>query len=186
VGDGRLLGSARRVDVAGRLVAPAFAASVRGLGARSWLTPEALVDVGRLGVARLLWHVASSDRLQALAHAGALAAPGRPSVEIVDANAPAMLLEIGATPGAPASASVEAALDALCRGSWRPGAAGRPLAALLGELAGAESGASSPLVAPDARASLLVLRSRGDVALDLSSLDLEVVFIDGREPGGSR
>ena len=186
VGDGRLLGSARRVDVAGRLVAPAFAASVRGLGARSWLTPEALDAVGRLGVARLRWHVAPADRHQALAHAGAQAAPGRPSVEVVDTNAPASLLEIGSTPGPPACASVEAALDALCRGTWRARAAGRPLAALLGQLAGAQSVASSPLVAPDASASLLVLRPREGVALDASSVDLEVVFIDGREPAGPR
>ena len=186
VGDGRLLGFARRVDVAGRLVAPAFAASVRGLDARSWLTPEALVAVGRLGVARVRWHVPPADRPQALAHAGRQAAPGRPSVEVVDADAPASLLEIGSAPAAPSSASVEAALDAICRGSWRARAAGRPLAALLGDLAGADPDASSPLVGPDARASLLVLHPREDVALDAFSVDLEAVFIDGREPGGSR
>jgi hypothetical protein len=186
VGDGRLLGSARRVDVAERLVAPAFAASVRGLDARSWLTPEALVSMGRLGVARLRWHVAPVDRLQALAHAGALAASGRPSVDVADENAPAGLLEISSTPGAPASTSVEAALDALCGSSWRARAAGRTLGTLLGELTGAESEASSPLLAPDARASLLVLCPREGAALDLSSVDLEAVFIDGREPGGSR
>ena len=43
-----------------------------------------------------------------------------------------------------------------------------------------------PLVAPDTRASLVVLRPREGVALDASSVDLEAVFIDGREPGGSR
>jgi hypothetical protein len=186
VGDGRLLGSARRVDAAERLVAPAFAASVRGLDARSWLTPEALVGMGRLGVARRRWHVAPVDRLQALAHAGALAASGRPSVDVADEDATASLLEISSTPGAPASTSVEAALDALCGDSWRARAAGRTLGALLGALTGAESDASSPLLAPDARASLLVLRPREGAALDLSSVDLEAVFIDGREPGGSR
>ena len=46
--------------------------------------------------------------------------------------------------------------------------------------------ASSPVVAPDARASLLVLRPRADLGLDASSVDLEAVFIDGREPGGAR
>ena len=186
VGDGRLIGSARRIDVAGRLVVPAFAASVRGLDARSWLTAETLAAVGRLGVARLRWHVAPVDRPQALAHAGRQAAPGRPSVEVVDPDAPASLLEIGSAPGVPSSASVEAALDALGQGSWRAVAAGRPLALLLGELAGAGPDASAPLVAPDARASLLVLRPREDAGLDASSVDLEAVFIDGREPGGSR
>ena len=186
VGDGRLLGSARRIDVAGRLLAPAFSASVRGIDARSWLTPEALLAMGRLGVARLRWHVALTDQPQALAHAGRLTAPGRPALEVVDADAPASLLEIGSAPAAPSSASIEAALDALSRRSWRARAAGRPLAVLLGELAGAHPDASSPLVAPDARASLLVLHPREEAALDASSLDLEAVFIDGREPGGSR
>jgi len=186
VGDGRLLGSARRIDVAGRLVVPAFVASVRGLDARSWLTAEALAAVGRLGVARLRWHVTPADRPAALAHAESLTALGRPALEVVDAGAPASLLGIGAAPAAPSSASVEAALDALGRGSWRASAAGRPLAALLGELAGAGPDASAPLVAPDARASLLVLRPREGVALDASSVDIEWVLIDGREPGGAR
>jgi hypothetical protein len=186
VGDGRLLGSARRIDVAGRLVVPAFVASVGGLDARSWLTAEALAAVGRLGVARLRWHVTPADRPAALAHAEGLTAPGRPALEVVDAGAPASLLGIGAAPAAPSSASVEAALDALGRGSWRASAAGRPLAAILGELAGAGPDASAPLVAPDARASLLVLRPREGVALDASSVDLESVLIDGREPGGAR
>jgi len=186
VGDGRLIGSARRIDVAGRLVVPAFVASVRGLDARSWLTAETLAAVGRLGVARLRWHVTPVDRPEALAHAESLTAPGRPALEVVDAGAPASRLAIGAAPAAPSSASVEAALDALGRGSWRASAAGKPLAAILGELAGAGPDASAPLVAPDARASLLVLRPREDAGLDASSVDLEAVFIDGREPGGSR
>ena len=66
-------------------------------------------------------------------------------------------------------------------------AAGRSLGELLGELAGGEHAAAGrPLVAPDARASLVVLRPREDGALDAARLDLETVFVDGREPGGSR
>jgi hypothetical protein len=186
VGDGRLLGSARRVDVADRLLAPAFSASVRGLGARSWLTAETLVAAARLGVARLAWHVAPAERPEALAHAAGLERPGRPSIEVVDAGAPAGLLELAAPPGAPSSPALESALDALTRGSWRARAAGRPLGALLAELAGAGPGVASPLVAVDARASLVVLRPREDGALDAARLDLEAVFIDGREPGGAR
>ena len=186
VGDGRLLGAARRVDVAGRLVAPGFVASVRGLAACSWLTPEALVAVGRLGVARLRWHVAPAERLEALAHAGRLVAPGRPSLEVVELEAPASLLEIGSPPDTPPSPSVESALDALTRRSWRSPAAGRPLDILLGELAGAGPDVSGPLIAPDARASLVVLRPRDDRTLDAGRLDLEAVFIDGREQGGAR
>ena len=186
VGDGRLLGTARRDDVAGRLVAPAFTASVRGLAARSWLTAEALDAAGRLGVARLRWHVAPADRPEAMAHAERLTAPGRPPLEVVDAGAPASLLEVASPPGAPSSPAVESALDALTRGTWRALAAGRSLGELLGDLAGVPAAAGAPLVAPDTRASLVVLRPREGKALDASSVDLEAVFIDGREPGGSR
>jgi len=185
VGDGRLLGTARRIDVAGGVMAPAFTASVRGLGARSWLTPEALVAMGRLGVVRLRWHVAPVERPEALAHAGPLAAPGSPSIEVVDRDAPASLLEIPSPPGAPATPTVASALDALTHGSWRERAAGRPLAALLGDLAG-EGDSSYPLVAPDTRASLVVLRPREEGALDAGRLELEAVFVDGRAPGGAR
>jgi hypothetical protein len=181
VGDGRLLGTARRVDVSGRLVVPAFAASVRGLGARAWLDAPALAAIGRLGVARLLWQVAPAARPEALAHAGRLAAPGRPTIDVEDEGAPSSLLEIPARPGPPASASLDAALDALTSGAWRARAAGRPLAGLLGDLAGAGA-AGDPLVAPDARASLVVLRPREEGAQDAGRLDLEKVFIDGREP----
>jgi hypothetical protein len=186
VGDGRLLGTARRVDVAGRLVVPALAASVRGLAARSWLTAETLAAVGRLGVARLRWHVAPADRPEALAHAERLTAPGRPALEVVDAGASASLLEIASPPAVPSSPAVESALDALTGGTWRSRAAGRSLGELLADLAGAGAPAAGPLVAPDTRASLVVLRPREEDALDAGRLDLEAVFIDGREPGGRR
>jgi hypothetical protein len=186
VGDGRLLGTARRIDVAGRVMVPAFTASARGLGARSWLTQDVLVAMGRLGLARLRWHVAPVERPGALAHAGPLAAPGSPSVEVVDLDAAASLLEIPSAPGTPASPSVESALDALTHGSWREKAAGRPLAALLGDLAGEGSGDSGPLVAPDTRASLVILRPREEGALDPGRLEVEAVFVDGREPGAAR
>jgi len=186
VGDGRLLGSARRVDVTGRLVAPAFAASVRGLAARSWLTAETLAAAARLGVARLRWHVAPADRPEALEHAESLTAAGRPPLEVVGAGAPASLLEIASPPGSPSSPAVESALDALTRGTWRAGAAGRSLGELLADLAGAGTPAGGPLVAPDTRASLVVLRPRRDAGLDASTVDLEAVFLDGREPEGAR
>ena len=186
VGDGRLLGSGRREDVAGRLVAPAFAASVSGIAARSWLTAETLAATGRLGVARLRWHVAPLDRPEALEHAARLTAPGRPALEVVDAGASASLLEVISPPGEPSSATIEAALDGLTHGSWRARAAARSLGDLLGELAGAGTPLGAPLIAPDTRASLVILRPHADAALDASSIDLESVFIDGREPGGSK
>lgn len=185
VGDGRLLGTARRVDVAGRLLVPAFTASVRGLGARSWLVPETLAAVGRLGVARLRWHVTPVDRPQAVAHAERLASPGTPAIAVVDDSAPASLLEVPSAPGTPGSASVDSALDALTGGSWRTKAAGRTLAALLGDLAG-EGPGSYPLLAPDTRASLVVLRPREEGDLDAARLEIEAVFVDGRAPGEAR
>jgi hypothetical protein len=137
-------------------------------------------------VARLRWHVSPVDRPEAVAHAGSLATPGSPSVEVVDMEAPASLLEIPSPPGTPASPTVESALDALTRGSWREGAAGRTLAALLGDLAGEGPSDSGPLVAPDTRASLVVLRPREEGALDAGRLEIEAVFVDGREPGAAR
>ncbi len=184
VGDGRILGTARRVGVAGRLIVPAFTASVRGLGARSWLTPEALVAIGRLGVARLRWHVAPLERPEAVAHAGGLDAPGRSAIEVVDAGAPGDLLEVAAPPGPPSASTLEAALDALTSASWRGKAAGRSLAGLLGDLAG-EASSPGPIVAPDTRASLVVLRPREEGALDAGRLEIEAVLLDGRAPGGA-
>jgi hypothetical protein len=181
VGDGRLLGAARRIDVSGRVVLPALVASVRGLGARAWLDPESLLAIGRLGVSRVAWSVAPAERPQAMAHAVLLATPGRPAIEVVDSDETAPLLEIGAEPGPPSSPTLGSALDALTGGAWRARAAGRPLGALLSELAGA----GPTLVAPDTRASLLVLRPRED-ALDADRLDLEAVFLDGREPAAGR
>jgi hypothetical protein len=182
VGDGRVLGTARRVDLAGRLIVPAFVASVRGIGARSWLVPDALVAIGRLGVARLRWHVAPVDRPAAVAHASGLEAPGRPEVEVVEAGAPADLLEVARPPATVSAPTVEAALEALTSGSWRAKAAGRSLSDLLGGLAGAST--PGPIVAPDTRASLVVLKPQGESALDAARLEIESVLLDGRAPGG--
>jgi hypothetical protein len=184
VGDGRVLGTARRVDLAGRLVVPAFTASVHGLGARSWLTAEALVAMGRLGVARLRWHVAPADRPEAVAHAGAVNAASRPEIEVVEAGAPADLLEVAAPPAPPSGTALEAALDALTGGSWRAKAASRPLSELLGELAG-QAASAAPIIAPDARASLVTLKPREEGALDLGRLEIEAVLLDGRAPGAA-
>jgi hypothetical protein len=182
VGDGRTLGTARRVDLAGRLIVPGFTASVRGIGARSWLTTDALVSIGQLGVARLRWHVAPVDRPDAVAHAGGLEAPGRPEIEVAEAGAPPDLLEVAGPPAAPSASTLEAALEALTSGSWRARAAGRPLSALLGELAGGSS--PGPIVAPDTRASLVILKPRDEGALDAARLEIESVLLDGRAPGG--
>jgi hypothetical protein len=155
---------------------------VRGLGARSWLTADALVAIARLGVARLRWHVAPADRPEAVAHAAALDAPGRPEIEVVDAGAPVNLLEVAGPPAAPSSPTLEAALEALTSGSWRATSAGRLLSELLGELVGASS--PGPVLAPDTGASVVVLKPVGEGALDAARLQIESVLLDGRAPGG--
>jgi hypothetical protein len=62
----------------------------------------------------------------------------------------------------------------------------RPLAALLADLSGLAPDAVAPVLALDARASLLVLRPREEGALDAGRLDLEAVFLDGRHPEDAR
>ena len=194
VGDGRFLDAARAVDAAGRLIAPAFVASTRGSSAREWLDDSAAALLGRLGVARLRWHVEPAERAGALAVAAALAGPGRTRVEVVDAEEPACLLEISGSPRPVDSFRVEDVLDALTLGGWRTRMAGRSLGSALAALTRCPDGPPArPALAPTGPATFLVLRPRGASsdeagALSLSAheergLDLEAVFIDGREPG---
>jgi len=196
VGDGRLLGAARRVDASGKVVAPALVVSVRGAAAGAWLDAQALDAMARLGVGRVRWHVAPAAWPRAAAASARLAAAGRPAIEVVDAALPVCPL---LAPGAPQSAtgtSLADALDALTGRRW-PGR-GRAVAAarLLRDLACAAGDARSrdaaaaapsppaePLIVPDARASLLVLRPRAQGStLDPAALEVERVFVDGREP----
>jgi hypothetical protein len=186
VGDGRLLAAARRLRVADRLLSPALAASVRGWGAHSWLTAQTLDAVSRLGVARVRWHVAGVDREAAIAIAERLMAPGRASVEVADTATPEHAVVIPGPPPAVARPStLAAALAALTQaaGSELPAAKSpaQQLAALVGSGAGA-----GPLLRPDARASLVVLRPLDGARLDPESLAIESVFLDGREVGGAR
>jgi hypothetical protein len=181
VGDGHLLAAARRWDATGRLIAPAFAASVRGAGARSWLSAAALDAVSRLGVARLRWHVAPAERSAALALAERLAAPGRSAIEVADLDAPAYALAIPGPPSAVASPpTVASALAALTHGAWRGTEAPTPLAESLASLTGQAKGAA-PALRPEQPASLLVLRPRDADRLDASALEIEAVLLDGRE-----
>jgi hypothetical protein len=182
IGDGRFLGAARRVDATDRLVIPAFFASVRGRVVQDWMSAEVLEQMARLGVARVRWHVGPLERPEAVATAQRLAAPGRPAIDVVDATAPACFLEIAHAPVAPKGPGLDGALDALTASAWRIRAAGRPLAALLGELAGLDEGAGSPapLLAPDEPASFVVLRPRVAGTLEAGELDMEAVVVDGR------
>ena len=192
VGDGRLLAAARRVDASGRIVAPALTVSVRGPAAAAWLDAEALDAMARLGVGRVRWHVAPAARPRTEASSSRLAAAGRPPIEVVDAALPACPLLVAGPPRAASGGTLADALDALTGRRW-PGR-GRAVAAdrLLPDLAcagasPAEGAPASlpadPLIEPEARASLLVLRpGLQDGALDPAALEIERVFVDGREP----
>jgi hypothetical protein len=191
LGDGRLLSARRRIDASGRLIVPAFVASVHGLSAGAWLDAPTLAAIGRLGVGRLSWHVAGAEQPQARELVRRLAGEGRPAVEVVDADTPPARLRLAGPPATPRAKTLAAALDALTSGSWRCAGDGAAAAALLGELVGASAPASAPaaasppvpLLAPDRAATLLLLRaSAPDAAFDPERLDLEAVFIDGREP----
>jgi hypothetical protein len=188
VGDGRLLRAARRIDLTGRLVVPAFTASVRGLAANAWLDGPALAAIGRLGVARLLWRVSASEQVAARAAAARLAGAGRPVVAVVDDDGAPGLLAVERPPSVPGGSSLAAALDALTSGAWRRAAGGRPLGGLLSALAGDGHGSAAPslLLAPDRPASLVVLRPVSAETLDPALLELEAVFLDGRESAEAR
>ena len=192
VGDGRLLAAARRVDASGRIVAPALTVSVRGAAAGAWLDAEALDAMARLGVGRVRWHVAPAARPRTEASSSRLAAAGRPPIEVVDAALTACPLLVAGPPRAALGRTLADALDALTGRRW-PGR-GREVAAerLLSSLACAGASPAEgdpaslpadPLIEPEARASLLVLRpGLQDGALDPAALEIERVFVDGREP----
>ena len=179
-----MLVSSGRRGVVDRLLIPALAASVRGIDARSWLDAEALGAISALGVGRLRWHVAASDRAAALAVADRLAAPGRAALEVVDLQQAGFTLEIEARPRAvPSPVTLAAALAALVPRAALGSSDARPLAERLGSLTAYDG---VPLLRPEARASLLVLRSREAAAADPAALEIEAVFLDGREARGAR
>ena len=203
VGDGRLLAAARRVDASGRIVAPALAVSVRGSAAGAWLDAKALDAMARLGVGRVRWHVAPAARPRAEAASSRLAAAGRPAIEVVDAALPVCPLLAAGAPHAATGTCLADALDALTSRRWpgrgRAVAAGRllrDLACAAGDAGSRDAGAAAPsppavpLIVPEAPASLLVLRPRAQGStLDPAALEVERVFVDGREPAappGSR
>ena len=183
VGDARLLATASRRGAPDRVLLPALVASVRGIEARSWLEAESLDAISRLGVASIRWHVAASDREEALRVVEALAAPARTAIEVADLRDPVRAIEIRSPPVAPpAPLTLSAALGALVHA--KPSA---PDAASLRErLAGLTGYSGTPLLRPDARASLLLLRSRDGSVSDPAALEIEAVFLDGREVGGAR
>src|SRR4029453_15997360 len=103
-----------RRDAAERVLLPALAASVRGIDARSWLKAESLDAISRLGVVSIRWHVAGSDREEALRVVDGLAAPARTAIEVADLRDTVRAIEIRSPPVAPPSPlTLAAALGAL-------------------------------------------------------------------------
>jgi hypothetical protein len=168
VGDARFLGAGEDVDVSGTVLAPAFVASVRGIEARAWLTPDALDALGRLGVATLRWHVAPASAPEAAAHAAATAAPGRPALVVLGSDEPAVLLVLAHAPATPRGPRLTDALDALATG-WRDRLGTAPLLAALSER-----------LAVDGPAHLLQLRPGPGGMESAAEARLERVWIDGR------
>jgi hypothetical protein len=186
VGDARFLASAERRDAAERVLVPAFAASVRGYAARAWLDAAALDAISRLGVARVRWHVAASDREAARQAALRLLAPGRSRIDVVDSATPELALVISGPPAALSPpVALDAALAALTRGAWREPGESLVRPGRLSALVGSAPDEAPPL-RPDAEASLLVLRPSGAGKLDPASLAIEAVLVDGRPAGGGR
>jgi hypothetical protein len=186
IGDGHLLNAPRRIDAEGRLVVPALAATIRGIGAREWLDGDVLGTLARLGVARLRWRVEPGNREAAVEWARALEAPGRPALEVADVmTSEPGFLEITGPPATPASSELDAVLDTLTGGAWRAKTGGRSFGELLGPLTGYGEG-EAPLLRVEAPASLILLRPQTPGAQETRALFLEKVLVDGREAGQGR
>jgi hypothetical protein len=163
VGDARFLAAGRGVDASGAVLVPALAASVRGAGARWWLTPAALEDMARLGVGLLRWHVPLRHVGIARRVAAERAGPRRPAIEVVGASDPPSPLVVSRPPRKPASRRLGDFIRAL--GTWKEAAA--PTAPIR--------------LAPDAPASFLILRGGDAAGPDVRMLEVDAVYIDGRE-----
>jgi hypothetical protein len=186
IGDGHLLNAPRRIDAEGRLVVPALAATIRGIGAREWLDGDVLGTLARLGVARLRWRVEPGKREAAVEWARALEAPGRPALEVADVmTSEPGFLEITGPPATPASSELDAVLDTLTGGAWRAKTGGRSFGELLGPLTGYGEG-EVPLLRVEAPASFILLRPQTPGAQEARALFLEKVLVDGREAGQGR
>jgi hypothetical protein len=132
------------------------------------------------------WHVTVGDREAASQVAERLQAEGRAALEVAEAGTPEHAIVIaGPPPAVRAPLSLAAALEALTQGVWREPAGASSLVERLAQLVGAGPGAG-PLLRPEARASLLLLRPTGEAALGATSLAIEAVILDGREVGGGR
>jgi hypothetical protein len=181
LGDARFLGAGRAIDVSGRVLAPAFAASVRGLGARDWLGVPVLRALARLGVAIVRWHVADAERGAALRAAEGWPGPGRARVIVVAETDPASPLVAAGPPREPRTSTLGGHLDAFAPG-WAGALTRGGWAGLL--RAAAPSGPDANGIARDGAADLLVLRPSGE-RVDERAI-VETAWIDGRDVTATR
>ena len=168
IGDARFAGAGQTIDATGTVLVPSFVASVEGLDARHWLTPDALRALGRFGVGTVRWHVPDADARAAAAHAASVAAAGVPLIVPAAPGESASPLLLSAAPGPARPATLGAALDALGPG-WRVRLGGRALLAAL-----------APRLVPDAPANLVQLRPGAGGMADPDDARIERVWIDGR------
>lgn len=82
LGDARIFAAGREIDATGKILVPAHRVGIDGWRARRWLDGRGLDRLARLGVGQVVWVVAERDLDEALAHAEALRAPGRPGIEV--------------------------------------------------------------------------------------------------------
>jgi hypothetical protein len=179
LGDARTFAAGREVDGRGRIVLAPFTLGARGWAARRWLDGAALEDLGRLGVARLVWVVAPRHVDAATRRAAELAAAGRPRLEVSGDPRrlpPRVLAGPAASPASPSLANRVASLEAACRT--------HPAARLDAAIAALWGAPSRPPLRLDAPASFTVLRRpAGDAALEGALV--EATWLDGVELDGS-
>ena len=164
------------MDATDALVMPALTVSVRALKARAWLTAPTLDRFAALGVGTVRWHVDRDDRGEAEQHVRSMAAAGRPAVAVVD-EADETGLVVTKAPPDPGAPTLGAALAALlgARGAVADGVVARALSGP------ALPGPRTPALAPDAAASLLLLRPAPSApAGGPETLRIEGIWIDGR------
>lgn len=168
VGDARFLGRGREVPGQGRVLSATFAVGVEGgLAARAWLDAAALSRLARLGVGQVSWAVPADVRAEAQKHAEALAAPGRPRLELVE-TLDQGLPRLDRAPAEPRGRGLAAVLEVL--GLPPLAAGGRPSLAQLGALTGFRPG-----LAPGRPASFVAWTLADGVP------QLDSVWLDGEE-----
>jgi hypothetical protein len=171
IGDLRYRGAGRDVDATGALVTAPFTVGAAGWRARRWLDAGALEALAHLGVGQVLWQVPARRAAAAGERAAALAAAGRPRVEVVtqgEARPPVVLS------AAPTMPSAEAALR---------------LGDLLSALGARSTADLWPAAATRRRgwlqhggpASWLLLRPAGEEFKADAEARLEAVWLDGSE-----